>query len=86
MAGVALAAPMLLGAARTVRAGWFMRRELRWNLRSIYNGVRGVDVSMPVRVRMLPVGHRAIQYVRINGRVGQYFGPPGAMATELGVM
>ena len=46
--------------------------------------MKGIDFSKPAYVATLPKGTIAIQYVKPDGSVGNYFAPPGTPASQLG--
>ena len=59
-------------------------RSAGYTEEQIASHVKGIDFSKPVVAATLPKGTIAVQYVAPNGRVGNYFAPPGTPASELG--
>ena len=72
------------GEARLSRAYQFMRSEGNLSPKKATQYLGGIDPTKPVEVVRLDRGRVFAQHVR-DGRVGQWFGRPGATAPELGV-
>lgn len=71
-------------AARRATAEQFYRNA-GWADQRIADHVSGIDFTQPVRPTNLQPGTPLVQHVGSNGRVGNYFAPPGTRAEQLGI-
>jgi hypothetical protein len=60
-------------------------KQQGYDPKDILGHVNGIDLNRPVSVHTLKAGTQVTQYQVPGGRQGNYYAPPGAKASELGI-